>query len=217
MTMTNQEKQERFRRKEYLKKIANEIFRDWQFLSAQEFPRDPKDVRAKLDRIAELPSGWTDEDYQQAIKAFNTFKIELYSRNPHILKNDIYAGRNSVCSPENRWSVQFVREQNNAVTQAKKLVSHLNSAMNLLDTCPSDNAAVVVDLARNVGLSLLNERMVPRSNATTLCLLITNPVHPRPEWFIEELATLLREHLSEDSMRQLIEQMTMDKQQFNNP
>lgn len=211
MTMSNQEKQERFRRKEHLKKIANEIFRDWQFLSAQEFPRDPKDVRAKLDRIAELPSSWTDEDYKQAIKAFNTFKIELYSRNPHLLTNDIYAGRDSVCSPENLLSVQFIRDEKNAVALAKKLISHLNSAMNLLNTCPSDNAAVVVDLARNVGLSLLNERTVPRSNATTLCLLTTNPVHPRPDWFIEELVKLLREQLTEDSMRQLIEQATLEK------
>ena len=217
MTMTNQEKQERFRRKEYLKKIANEIFRDWQFLSARDFPRDPKDVRAKLDKIAELPSGWTDEDFNQAIKAFNTFKIELYSRNPYLFQNDIYAGRSSVCSPEKRLSVQFVREANNAVAQSKKLISHLNSAMNLMDSCPSDKAAVVVEMARAVGLSLLNERIVARSNAATLCLLTTNPVHPKPEWFIEELAKLLREQLSEDSMRQLIERTTLEKQRFYNP
>ena len=44
MSFTNQEKQERYRKKEYLKKRADEIFRDWQLLGWSDFNKNPKDV-----------------------------------------------------------------------------------------------------------------------------------------------------------------------------
>ena len=207
MSLTNQEKQERFRKKEILKKIANDIFNEWQLLSWKDFPKDSKDVRAKLDRIADLPSGWSDDDYQQALISFNTFKIELYSRNPYLLQNDIYSGRDSVKTQGMQDSPQTIREQNKAIWQAKKLVSHLNSAINLVGECASDSAAVVVELARNVGLSLLNERTVPKSNATTICLLVTNPVQKKPDWLINEIAKVLKEQLNEEAIKQLKEKL----------
>ena len=208
MGFTNQEKQERFRKKEYLKKVADKIFRDWQFLGWRNSQKDPKDVKLELEKIANLPSGWSDADYDQALKAFQIFSDELYSGNPHLLQNDIYAGRNSVCDPmTSPDGVRLIREQKNAVWQAKKLVSHINSAMDLSGGVASDNAAVVMELARNAGLSLLKERIVPKSKAAAICLLMTNPLQKKPEWLLDELAAILKEQLSEDGMKHLLKKL----------
>ena len=208
MSLTNQEKQERFRKKEQLKKIANEIFINWQLLKGLDFQKNPKDVKLKLEKIADLPSGWSDADYEQALKAFQIFSDELFSGNPYLLQNDIFAGRDSVCdpmtSPDGDW---LIREQKNAVWKAKKLVSHINSAMDLSGILASDNAAVVMELARNTGLSLLQERTVPKSKAATICLLMTNPLQKKPEWLIAELANILKEQLGEDGIKQLKERL----------
>ena len=50
MGFTNQEKQERFRKKEGLKKVADKIFRDWQFLGWRNSQKDPKDVKMELEK-----------------------------------------------------------------------------------------------------------------------------------------------------------------------
>ncbi len=208
MSFTNQEKQERFRKKEYLKKVADKIFRDWQFLGWRNSQKDPKDVKLELEKIANLPSGWSDADYDQALKAFQIFSDELYSGNPYLLQNDIYAGRDSVCDPmTSPDGTRLIREQKNAVWQAKKLVSHINSAMDLSGGIASDNAAVVMELARNTGLSLLKERMVPKSKAATICLLMTNPLQQKPGWLIDELAVILKEQLGEDGIKLLKEKL----------
>ena len=208
MGFTNQEKQERFRKKEYLKKVADKIFRDWQLLGWRDFDKDPKDVKLRLEKIADLPSGWDDADYNQALKAFQIFSDELYSGNPYLLQNDIYAGRNSACDPmTSPDGVRLIREQKNAVWQAKKLVSHINSAMDLSGSVASDNAAVVMELARNAGLSLLKERIVPKSKASAICLLMTNPLQKKPEWLVDELAAILKEQLGEDGVKQLKESL----------
>ena len=208
MGFTNQEKQERFRKKEYLKKIADKIFRDWQLLGWRDFPKDPKNVKLELEKIANLPSGWNDADYDQALKAFQIFSDELYSGNPYLLQNDIYSGRDSVCNPTTSPDcMQLIREQKNAVWQAKKLVSHINSAMDLSGGIASDNAAVVMELARHVGLSLLKERIVPKSKASAICLLTTNPMQKKPEWLVDELAHILEEQLGEDGIKLLMEKL----------
>ena len=208
MSFTNQEKQERYRKKEYLKKVADQIFRDWQLLGWRDFNKNPKDVKLELEKIADLPSGWNDADYDQALKALQIFSDELYSGNPHLLQNDIYAGRDSVCDPmTSPDGVRLIREQKNAIWQAKKLVSHINSAMDLSGGVASDNAAVVMELARTVGLSLLRERIVPKSKAAAICLLMTNPLQKKPEWLVDELAAILKEQLGEDGVKQLKESL----------
>ena len=149
-------------------------------------------------------SGWNDADYDQALKAFQIFSDELYSGNPYLLQNDIYAGRDSVRDPmTSPDGTRLIREQKNAVWQAKKLVSHINSAMDLSGGVASDNAAVVMELARNAGLSLLKERIVPKSKAAAICLLMTNPLQKKPEWLLDELAAILKEQLGEDGIKHL--------------
>ena len=208
MSLTNQEKQERFRKKEYLKKVADKIFRDWQFLGWRDLSRDPREVKLKLEKIADLPSGWDEEDYQHALNSFQILSNELYSGNPNLLQNDIFAGRDSINDPmTSPDGVRLIREANNAVWQVKKLVSHINSAMDLSGGLVSDNAAAIMELARKNGLSLLQEKVVPRSKATAICLLMGNPLQAKPDWLIEELAQILKEQLQAEGIKQLLEKL----------
>ena len=208
MNLTNQEKQERFRRKEALKKIADRIFRDWQLLNLGKFPKKPEDIRAELDRIADLPSGWSEDDYEQALISLQIYSNEIYSSNPHLLENDIVAGRDSICNPlmtdDPR---QAIREQRDALAQAKKLVSHLNSAIELAGGTASDHAAVVLEIARSIGVALLREKNVPRSDATAICLLAANPQQNKPEWLIDVIAKILKQQLDGVKIKQLKEEL----------
>ena len=56
MTMSNQQKQERFRKKENLKKIAHKLFADWQFLNGLNVTKNPEKVRRQLENMINLPS-----------------------------------------------------------------------------------------------------------------------------------------------------------------
>jgi hypothetical protein len=191
-----------------LKKIADDIFRDWQSRGLLDCTKDHKSVRSELDRIIDLPSGWRDDDYQHAINSLNTIVRELYSNNPYLLQNDIYAGRDSLHEP-GKYSdeVQFIREQKNAVFQAKKLISLINSAIDLNSGKSSDNAAVIMELVRNTALSLLKEKRVPKSDASAVCLMMADQCHKKPDWLVDQLAELLKKQLNEKEIEQLKERL----------
>lgn len=58
-------KQARFRRKEQLKRDADKIYRSREGSPARwRSKRAPEEVRHALDKMVELSSGWTDEDYR---------------------------------------------------------------------------------------------------------------------------------------------------------
>lgn len=203
--MTNQEKQERFRAKESLKKFADKIFRDWQMQWGIKDFRSPKEVRDILDKIVALPSGWKDEDFRYAQERLNSFSIELYSRNPNLLQNDVFAGRDSV---ENLRTtnepLRLFKEQKDALARTKKLSAHLISALDLSSGTSSDHAAALMEAVRHVGLILATERnIVPRSNATAVCLAMINPLQKKPEWLVEALADVLASQLGNERAQEL--------------
>lgn len=208
MTMSNQQKQERFRKKEYLKKIAHRLFVDWQLRNGLNVTKNPKAVKEQLDNIVALPSNWTEEDYENARRALQLFRDELYSANANLLDNDIDAGRESVepfmgAADAQKW----LRECKNAKYQAKKLIEHLNSAFALTELSVSDKAAVVAELARTYGLNILHEKKTPCSDATVLCLFAANPYHTKPDWFVENFSELIKKQLKPAQITELIKKL----------
>ena len=205
MTLSNQQKQERFRKKEYLKKIAHKLFVDWQLKNGINVTKNPKAVKEQLDNIVDLPSNWTEDDYENALRSIKLFSDELYSANANLLDNDIDAGRESVepflmAADAHKW----LRECKNAKYQAKKLIEHLNSAFALTELTASDKAAVVAELARTYGLNILHEKKTPCSDATVLCLFAANPYHTKPDWFVENFSELIKTQLNNDQIKDLI-------------
>ncbi|MCQ2402718.1 MAG: hypothetical protein MJ202_03215 [Lentisphaeria bacterium] len=210
MPLSNQEKQERFRRKEELAQKAKDLFIQWQVTRGFDFSQSPSEVNSQLTKIVELPSKWTDEDYQAALFKLNLFERNLLSNNPHLLENDIWAGRQQ----DN--SVESVRNGKEAIANARTHVHLINSTFGLSPKRTSDNAAVIMEVARNLGLTLLSEATkgyIPRSNATTVCLLLSSPYLPKPKWLLKAIADFLKEQIPTPEFRkELAAMLTADSE-----
>ena len=200
MAFSNQEKQLRFRQKEELKKIAKQIFMDWQFMRHPSNTKSPKEVKIYLDSIIELKSGWTQDDLDNAFKALEAFHVELYCNNPYLLQNDVYAGHACVDNPmTSPHPTLALKKQQNALSKARKLVEHINSAIHLAECENCDSAAAIMEVVREIGVALCGQKNIPRSNATAACLFHTNPVQSKPDWIIEDMAKIIKTQLGENT------------------
>jgi hypothetical protein len=195
---TNAEKQARFRKKEALKQYADKIFREWQIMSWNTSSRTPVEVRTFLDKAVDLQSGWTDEDYENALRSIQNFYLELYD-NPHLLDNDVKEGRNTwnefKTTPDPR---KFMYEEKANVENTRALAAHIISALKLTNCSDSDQAAALMEAIRFVGRSLLNNSTIYKSNAVTMCLASIGSQYARPEWFAESLAKIIAWNIGED-------------------
>lgn len=87
--ISNADKQARFRKKEQLKRYTDKIFRQWEGSPGRwRSKRMPEEVRHALDKAVELPSGWTDEDYECAVKKLGQYHLDLISAMDQIA-NDV--------------------------------------------------------------------------------------------------------------------------------
>jgi hypothetical protein len=188
---SNAEKQARYRRKEALKKYAQQMYREWEARAGFSASLNRTKVRSILEKAADLPSGWTDEDYEAATKTINQVILETYD-NPHALSNDVQDGRDSwnkfKTTPD---PLGFTKEMKAAIEKAQKLSAHLIAALELSNCSVSDQAAVIMEVMRFIGSSLISSRVVPRSDATAMCLASLGPQYEKPDWLIEDLARKL--------------------------
>jgi hypothetical protein len=189
--LSNADKQTRFRKKEQLKRRANNIFREWQLkLSTCKWKSiTPQDVQRSLDKVIDLPSGWTDKDYECAEKTLEQFHIDL-SFAVDQLKNDVDAGWNSLMTTSD--PAKYISDNKAAIENARALAAHLISALKLSNCNDADQAAALMEALRFVGRSLVNNRDISCSHANTMCLASIGPQYNRPEWFAEQLANTLR-------------------------
>ena len=137
--------------------------------------RNIEDIRKTPDEIADLKQNRTEKDYESALKAPESFQLELYD-NPYSLENDVYKGRDSI---ENLRTTndpkKLMAEQKKAAENMKNLSAYIISALNLAGGTSSDNAAAIVEVLRFVGHSLIKEAEIPRSKATAICLAVLGP------------------------------------------
>lgn len=212
MTLSNQEKQKRFRLKEALSQKANELFNTWQLLRGLDISQNPLDVKNQLVKIVDLPSGWSEEEYRGALYKLSIFERTILSNNPHLLQNDILSGR----SQENE-DASSIRAGKEALSQAHKFVHAINSTLELGQGSNSDKAAIIMEVARNIGVSLLSEATkgnIPRSNATTTCLMLANPYLPKPQWLLEAIAQILREQLPNPESQRALAYMLLNPEKY---
>lgn len=205
MPFSNSEKQDRYRKKEELKKYANQVFFEWQMRSLGNYQVNPQDIKNRLDSLSDLPSKWTDEDYCKAKKSIEQVLLDTYD-NPHLLSNDINDARDLRTVPDAELHM-FVSNVKKAEKNAKKLVSHIQSLFSLMNTDISDQAAVLAELMRITGRKLLDEKVIPKTNANTACLASIGSQFDRPQWFSEKLTELLVEHLDNQLAGSLVKQI----------
>lgn len=191
--ISNIEKQARFRKKEQLKRQADNIFRKWQ-CQVSTFKQQSitsQDVQYSLDKIIDLPSGWTDEHYERAEEALRQFEADLCFGIDQ-LKNDVDAIWNSENLTTSSDPVKYMSDYRTALEDTRVLAAHLISVWKISNCSDANKAAAVAELARFAGRSLASKGDTPRSQAATICLSSIGPHYNRPDWFKEELENLLQ-------------------------
>jgi len=186
------EKQARFRKKEALKRRAEQIFKEIQLgMLILSDTRTNQEIQFNLDKIIDLPNDWTDEDYKRAWENLGKYGFD-YSNSKNLLANDVRECRDTakefMAAPD---PSRVLREEQEAIVKTKELAAHIISALKLSSCSDSDKAAALMEAARFLGRILINDKEVPRSKATTTCLAIIGPVYERPEWFVESLTDTL--------------------------
>ena len=203
--MTNVEKQERYRKKEALKKMAGEIAMKFNLQSFKYISqgKNPAEFQKKLENAVNLPSNWTDDDYNHALKCLQNLELESFD-NPYLLNNDIAANHNSAdnfAAAAN--PAKYVSDLKKAQADSAKLVNHVLSAAELSGLSAADSIAAILEVLRTLIRILINERKMPQSNATALALFFLSHQYGRtPDWAVELGAKALGTQLgAEDAHR----------------
>lgn len=195
----NAEKQARYRKKEQLKRHADNLLLKWQ--GDRHFAQHKKSIQEVQHLIAkaiELPSGWTDEDYQIAEVKLVHVQTELQMAVDQI-SNDLHESSNYsshfMTTPDpNKLRTDF----NKAVENTNSLASHIISGLKLSSCNEAEQAAALMEAMRFVGRTLaLNHREIPYSDATAMCLATIGPQYVRPDWFPKKLASTLSKQIDQ--------------------
>lgn len=195
--ISNADKQDRFRKKESLKRRADNIFREWDIsLHRWRQTRTPEEVRYALDKIIELPSGWTEEDYVFALNKLEQYHMDLITTGDQIaLDIDGDCATHSAEFLTTPDPAKFHAEIKAANEKARTLAAHLISALKLSNCNDADQAAALMEAVRFVGRSLASNREIRRSQATAICLASVGPQYDRPKWFAEQLADTISQQI----------------------
>ena len=203
MTISNAEKQARFRRKEELKKFANLVFREWQVI-ADGGRANPRDVLARLTEASELKAGWNDEDFERAERQLGELRIDLVTGQDD-LKSDVYQGRR--LSDEEFFKARNLddrfQETEEILSDTRALTSHLISALNLSRHTKADQGAALLEAARSVGKALAHDPGAAKSQSNAICLASLPSHYDRPDWVVEMLADWTKWRLDEESVKEL--------------
>jgi hypothetical protein len=197
--ISNADKQARFRKKEQLKREADKIYRLWEGSPGRwRSKRSPEEVRHGLDKAVELPSGWTDKDYEYAARRLGQYHLDLISSVDQIA-NDVDGDRVSYLAELDKSHDAFKFYANNkaAIENTWALASHMISALKLSACNPGDQAAAVMEVVRFVARSLVSEREIRCSSATATCLANIGPQYDRPDWFVKKFSDTIRQQIGD--------------------
>lgn len=191
---SNADKQFRYRKKEQLRRKADQMLRKWHEQPWNHHLKSVQDIHSLIEAAIKLPSGWTDYDYANAEKMLEHVKVEIdWPINQ--ITNDVRDNRKAFDELIHPSELpNFNADLIKAIENTNALASHLISALKLSDCNEADKAAALMEAMRFVGRTLANNR-TPRSQATAMCLSTISPIYGRPDWFYETLAnTISHQH-----------------------
>ena len=204
MSISNAEKQARFREKEQLNKHIRQVSRECQLTATKPYLRTTfPDLEGQLREAASLPSGWTDEDLVRAYTRVGNIRGDILGTGDP-LGVDVNDGRNArqefMSTPNpNKWRAEFKKAERDTIA----LAGHLVSALELSQLRNEDCAAALVEAVRHVGRALANSSSDGQSDAMAVCLAAVNPHYDRPDWFMDRLANWIRFRVDDDTRRAL--------------
>ena len=205
MALTNNEKQIRHKKLEALKKYGNDVLIQMIFLNTvidSQFDKTNEELKTEIETIVNLPAGWTDEDYDLAVKKIRTMNITALG-NPHLMDNDISAARSILHDPDFNPS-----EIKRAQYKAAEVVRNIKSTLKLSELKVTDQIAAIAEVMRFLGIELTNEKSIPKTfaNATALSLIDFN--YDKPSWTWEVLAQNLYNQNSKEKAELIAKELT---------
>lgn len=204
MALTNNEKQIRHKKLEALKKYGNEVLVQLLFLNSginQPIEKSNEEIKSEIESIVNLPSGWTDEDYEMAIKKLRNMNIRVLE-NPNLMNNDINGAR-SICSSD--FDVWEIRK---AEYKAAEVVRNIKSTLKLSELKITDQVAAIAEVMRFLGVELLDEKKVPVTFANATALSLINQNYEKPDWTWEVLAQNLYIQNSKENAEIIARELT---------
>ncbi|MGR3703785.1 MAG: hypothetical protein ACU0A4_17015 [Paracoccaceae bacterium] len=207
--LSNAEKQARHRKKEELQRFAEKCFREAQ-LGAFQHGANAIAMLAQIKQMADLPSGWTDEDYEMAVERIQQLRMDLINPN-NDLDNDVHDALDTL----EEWrrvpdKAKFRKDTQKSIEDTRNLASHLISALELTSLSNGERAAALLEALRHVGRSLANERPLKRSDANTICLATLPPQYSRPDWFADSFAKYIAFRLGTQEAKDDLGQKILD-------
>lgn len=185
MALSNNEKQVRHKKLEDLKKSGNELLvyllmrND---MSISNYGKKSNDeIQEEINSIINLPSGWTPEDYNSALKKLDNIKNRLYD-NPHLMNNDINSGHDFYAPNYNTMEIS------KAEWKAPEVVRNIKSILKLSELNKSDQIAVIAEVMRQLAKEILDEKTVPKTFANATALSLIGHQYEKPGWTWEVLA-----------------------------
>ena len=204
MALTNNEKQVRHKKLEELKKYGNEVLLQLIFMNNginRPIEKTNEEIKAEIESIVNLPSGWTNEDYNLAIQKIRNMNITALS-NPHLMNNDINYRERIYESDFSGFGVRKVEYK------AAEVVRNILSTLKLSELNKSDQIATVAEVMRRLAVELLSEKSKPITfaNATALSLIDSN--YEKPEWVYEVLAKNLYVQNGKENSKKIAKALT---------
>lgn len=198
--LSNAEKQARHRKKEELQKFAERCIRDGEMMFVSGVQSTA--IKAQIMQMANLPSGWTNDDYVLAVKRIEQLRWDLIDR-PNDLDNDVWATLDIKGQFKKKTnSVKSQGDIDKSIQDTRNLAAHLISALELTDLSSGERAAALVEALRHVGRALANERPLRQSDANTICLATLPSHYERPDWFSEAFAKYMAGRLGNSEVRE---------------
>ncbi|MBP5587111.1 MAG: hypothetical protein J6X37_00070 [Treponema sp.] len=194
MALTNNEKQIRHKKLEELKKYGNQVLIQSIFMNSGYNPLSEKskeEIREEIESITNLRSGWTDEDYEAALKKIKNITMASYD-NPHLMNNDIH-GSHSI--QDGNYNMDELRR---AKYKAPEVVRNIKSILKLSELNKSDQIAVIAEVMRQLAKEILNEKRVPKTFANATALSLIGHQYEKPEWMWHAVALNLFEQNGKD-------------------
>lgn len=204
MALTNNEKQIRHKKLEKLKNAGNKIIIELTMYhgSSNDFfnRKSNSEIRDEINSIINLPSGWTDDDYNFAAKRLENIANTILD-NPHLMNNDIsYAHINDN-------SIAAINECKKLKFKAPEVVKNIKSILKLTELNTSDQIAVIAEVMRRLAKELLNERVPPKTYANATALSLIGPQYDKPEWTWKKLAENLVTQNGKDKAKLIIKEI----------
>ena len=204
MPINNAEKQARFRKKKELEKFKDQVFKQWQLNMGFRPRREtPNEILALLDGAANLPSGWSEEDFERAWNRIRQLRNDfMYTQDD--LMTDVIDGAGAFEGfARTNDPGKFHSDTKESISKSRALASHLISALELSALSNNERAAAVMEAVRHVGRATASSPDMAKSDAMIVCQASLPGYFDRPDWFLDSLTKWLANRLDEESVHEL--------------